>query len=176
MPRQVPFSSERSVRALQLLGMRNFLTVFLIDWLLRNRSRARRSGGGAKAVFHLLSRRLLHPAPRGSSPTASWESTDPSSTSRCSTAPATPASRSSTTNPTASTLGSPCIALGRAASKPLRLRLGRGPVHRGEQAPREQGVRDVLLEHQLGSFFASLDPQDLAPVGAVVAFGIPGIF
>jgi POT family proton-dependent oligopeptide transporter len=56
MPPQVPFIiGNEACERFSFYGMRNILTIFLIDWLLRNQipSQAEREAG-AKAVFHLF--------------------------------------------------------------------------------------------------------------------------
>src|SRR5258708_12718441 len=56
MPPQIPFIiGNEACERFSFYGMRNILTVFLIDWLLRNQipSLAEREAG-AKAVFHLF--------------------------------------------------------------------------------------------------------------------------
>jgi len=56
MPRQIPFIiGNEACERFSFYGMRNILTVFLIDWLLRSNvaGQAEREGA-AKAVFHLF--------------------------------------------------------------------------------------------------------------------------
>src|ERR1700738_2565297 len=56
MPPQIPFIiGNEACERFSFYGMRNILTVFLIDWLLRDQvpSLAEREAG-AKAVFHLF--------------------------------------------------------------------------------------------------------------------------
>src|ERR1700730_12216747 len=56
MPPQVPcIIGNEACERFSFYGMRNILTVFLIDWLLRNQvpGQAEREAG-AKAVFHLF--------------------------------------------------------------------------------------------------------------------------
>jgi proton-dependent oligopeptide transporter, POT family len=56
MPPQIPFIvGNEACERFSFYGMRNILTVFLIDWLLRSQvpGQAEREAG-AKAVFHLF--------------------------------------------------------------------------------------------------------------------------
>jgi len=172
-PQSRSSSGTKRASAFSFYGMRNILTVFSWDWLLRTRSRARWCGRRRpRRLPSLVFGDLLTPllgAPRR--PLPGKYRTHPLHLLLYCAGHACLAVFHD--DPMVCTLAHP-DRLGRAASSPASP-LGRGPVHRGEQAPVNKVFAMFYWSINLGSFFASSRSQDLAPVGAVVAFGIPGI-
>src|SRR5258708_30110875 len=179
MPPQIPFIiGNEACETFSFYGMRNILTVFLIDWLLRNQipSLAEREAG-AKAVFHLfvfgvyftpllggfLADRFL-----GKYRTVLYLSLFYCAGHACLAL--------FHSDPRGFYLGLALIALGSGGIKPCVSALV-GDQFTAETKPLVSKVFAIFYwSINLGSFFASLIiPKTLRLFGPSVAFGIPGV-